>query len=160
MNFNLATNAVKYTLDSGSIGTYTLDNKNEQSANFGIVNTAAVILVPRNAGTLAARINTAGANVTASVSGSSGFKSLVRTASNAQAVLTNGVNTANNTTASSAIPSGNVFVMNYNNAGSPGVGYYSTNRFNMFYIGSSAIDEVKLFNRVFEYLQGKGSATP
>lgn len=150
---DLSTIGGNFTLNSGGIGTYNRLNNNGNEASIGIVNGAGSIIIPRNSGSYAGRMNTTGSNNSVASADSRGLVCQVRSASNVMTAYQNGASINANATVSTAIPVGNIFILAFSNAGT--AASISGNQISFWYVGSGSINQGTLYLRVQQYMRSK-----
>lgn len=154
--FNPSSNGVNFILNSGCLSVYCRTNVSE-SLNMAGSNdgTQAILISGRNAtNTATGRVN-CNTNASAASTDSRGFWSVVRTASNAQAIFKNGSSVVTDGTASSAIPNLALYILAINSSGSPA--QYGTRQLSVAGVGSGSISQSDFSNAIEEYMDAIGS---
>lgn len=152
-NFNGA-NGTKYVLNSGAMGVYLRLDINAAVAAMGnISGSDASIIVPRNGGTFAGRLNSA-TNTTVLNADTLRLISIVRTASNVQAVWKHITQLTSSGAVSTSTINNNIYVLGYNSGGT--LTLPTANQASFYYISSGAVDMAKLGQRVQNYMIGIG----
>ena len=158
-NYNPNTQGVNYTLNSASVGAYARINQDAATVLLGVQRTTAtagyIYLRPRTTNTFASYINGVGVASPANTS-SQGLMSMIRTASNLSNFYRNGVSLGTNAQVSSVIPNYNMYILanNLNNSSTNG---YSTNQVSCVFIGSGAINQLSIYNRIQNYMTSLGT---
>lgn len=153
--FNPTASGVNYTLNSACIGAYTLINADDASVSIGVIDTNGSLIVPKNAGAFAGRLNGTVNQTTAGVTNTLGLINIRRTASNAQAVYKNGASVATGSGASVAVPNREFYLLANNNGGT--AGSFSSNQLAHAFISSGSINQAAHYLRVTQYLRSKGN---
>jgi len=141
-NYNFST-GTKYTLNSGSYGVYSNTAGADMTCVMGVIDSPRVSRIyPKFSGSAFFSINQAG-DGSGVFTAATKTLSAVRTLSNAISYHVNGVQTLTASTASTSIPSLNVFVLGCNANGSLSG---STYRVSSSFIGSGAINQLNFSN--------------
>lgn len=147
-NFNLDTNKVNYSLNSASVGVYDINN---QSGNF--VFGAAESVSIRTSGnwnsttTKFTRINDGSSAFPSTNITNNGFVMVNRTSSSNLQIYSNGTLHQQSNISSTDTPNVNLFLMAFNNQGSPIL--HSNNKLSIVFIGSDLSAEVSSINTAF-----------
>ena len=157
-NFNPSTQAVNFTLNSGSLGIYSRSNIAEAGYDMGVYQVSGghlINILSRTAtNTMANRVNTT-ATTTLSNSNSLGLIAAARTTSTLTTFYRNGSSIGTVADASSSIPAFNVFVNCLSSDGA--AGSFSTKEISMAFMGSGGILQSNL-NTAFEaYMDALGT---
>jgi len=154
-NWNPSVNGINYSLNSGCIGTYNRINLNEATASIGnLSGTLASLIVPRNGGSFAARVNS-NTNTTFASANSQGLTVISRNSTNSQSIYQNGSLLTSGTSSSTGVANNTIYILAYNNTGA--LGLPSNNQVAFAFAGSGIIDQTKLYMRVQQYLKSLGS---
>lgn len=151
--FNFATEGVNYTLNSASIGLYSRTNADNSGLfDFGVVDATInrIFFQTRTSNNFAGRINESAGDAVSN-SDSRGFFIINRSGSSAAQYYKNAVNLKSSTTSSTAIPSGNAYILCRNGNGTPDG--FSTHQISFVFVGGSLTSqEVTNFNNCLERL--------
>jgi len=146
----IASNGVNYTLNSASHGLYCIENANAAFAwDIGAADAsnASALSLRDGANTMYGKVNNASANlVSVASTDSTGFFSVVRTASNSLALYKNGASVATDTDASTAIPTVEFYIGALNNNGVAAA--FGGKKLSIAYTGSGTINQVSFYNAI------------
>lgn len=163
-NFNAATQGVQYTKNSCSYGCYLLTNQQETTPALAVSNGVDQISIyPRYSDDkIYARINSSSLeSVLLQIVDARGLSVAVRTGASATELWKNGIKILSGTTASTNIPSFNIFDLGFNVSGTNG--FNSTNTMAISFAGSGTIDQLNLYKSFEIYARTLGfnkSTTP
>lgn len=161
-NYNPNTQGVRFVQNSASLGVYSRTNQVSNSIEMGLVNsgigeTQINLSIRYTGDKLYGRINTANADYSEyNNADSRGFFALSRTGSTEFNVYKNGAGVETQASTSTAIYSGNMFILAQNNGGNPNL--FSNKQIAFAFIGAGldATEVRKVYNCIQAYMTGIG----
>jgi len=142
-----------YSLNSGAVFVYCELDINAAEAVFGNGNgTDLTVIIPRNGGSFAGRINS-DTNTLYANGSSIGLMGVIRLDSNSQNINVNGVNVQSGVVSSTNIANNNFYTLAYNNNGAAAL--FSNNTVRFVYVSNGTVDAGKLYRRIFNFLLSK-----